>query len=146
MEEIKVSREQDNTPKRPQILTVLCILTFIGSGINFISYLFIALFYTQVTILAESIKNNLKWPGMEMILEGKPLFFAVSALIFAGSGAGALMMWHLKKAGFHVYTIFQILLILSPMYFFHFPTPSPYDLILSSIFVLLYSRNIKNMS
>jgi hypothetical protein len=146
MEETPVHPEQNSITQRPTLLTVLCIMTFIGSGVNFISSLFIALFYTQVAIIAESIQKNLKWPGMEMILEGKPMFFAVSALIFAGCLVGAFLMWQQKKAGFHIYTIFQILLILSPMYFFHFPSPSFYDLILSSIFVILYSRNLKHMT
>ena len=62
MEEIQVNPEQNSTLKRPGLLTVLCILTFIGSGMNFLSYFFIALFYSQVTIAAESIKKSLNWP------------------------------------------------------------------------------------
>ena len=146
MEEIQANPDQANKPKRSSLLNILCILTFIGSGMNFISSLMIALFYDQFILIAESINKSFHLPGLEMILEGKSVFFAVSALIYLGSIAGAILMWKLKKAGFHIYTIFQILLILSPMYFFHLPIPSFFDIILSGIFVILYSSNLKYMS
>jgi hypothetical protein len=146
MEEIQANPVQANKPQRPSLLNILCILTFIGSGMNFISSLMIALFYDQFTLIAESINKSFHLPGLETILEGKSVFFAVSALIYLGSIAGAILMWKLKKAGFHVYTIFQILLILSPMYFFHLPIPSFLDIILSGIFIILYSSNLKYMS
>ena len=146
MDDLHQDQLQGNTPKRTKLLTVLCILTFIGSGMNFISSIMIALFYDSFIAVAETISESFNLPGLEMLLEGKSVFFAVSALISAGSFTGAYLMWKLKKAGFHVYTIFQILLILAPMYFFELPTPSFLDLILSGVFVILYSTNLKYMS
>lgn len=146
MEEIQANPVQESKPKRPNLLGILCILTFIGSGMNIISSLMIALFYDQFTIIAESINKSFHLPGLEMIMEGKSVFFAISALIYTGCITGAILMWTLKKAGFHVYTIFQILLILSPMYFFHLPSPSLPDMVLSGIFIILYSSNLKYMS
>ena len=146
MEDITPNPVQEIQPKRPTMLSVLCILTFIGSGMNLFSSLMISLFYDQFTGIAESISKSLNLPGLEMIEEGKAIFFAVSALIYAGCIAGALLMWKLKKAGFHIYTIFQILLIISPMYFLHLSGPLYFDLILSGIFVILYSTNLKHMT
>jgi hypothetical protein len=146
MEEMQDNPIKEGDPKRPTLLNILCILTFIGSGMNFISSLMISVFYDQFTIIAESINKSFHLPGLDMMMEGKSMFFATSALIYAGCITGAFMMWRLKKAGFHLYTIFQILLILSPMYFFHLPSPSLLDMILSGIFVILYSSNLKYMS
>ena len=146
MEEIQTNPGQENKPSRPNLLNILCILTFIGSGMNLISSLMISVFYDQFTILSESISQSFHLPELEMLLEGKPVFFAISALIYAGCITGAILMWKLKKTGFHIYTVFQILLILSPMYFFHLPSPSLLDIILSGIFVTLYSLNLKFMS
>jgi len=146
MEELQANPVQKNEPQRPSLLNILCILTFIGSGMNFISSLMIALFYDQFTIIAESINKSFHLPGLEMILEGRSAFFATSALIYMGSLVGAILMWKLKKTGFHIYTIFQFLLIISPMYFFHLSIPSFLDIILSSIFVILYGSNLKYMS
>jgi hypothetical protein len=146
MEDIQENSLKEGNPKRPTLLNILCILTFIGSGMNFISSLMISVFYDQFALLAENINKSFHLPGLDMMMEGKSLFFATSALISAGCVTGAILMWRLKKAGFHLYTIFQILLILSPMYFFHLSTPSPPDLILSGIFIILYSSNLKYMS
>ena len=145
MDEIQANPVQESKPERPKLLNILCILTFIGSGMNFISSLMIALFYDQFTILVEEISKSFHLPGMELMLEGQSIFFAVSALVYAGCIAGAILMWRLKKADFHVYTIFQILLILSPMYFLHLSGPSFLDLILSGTFIILYSSNLKYM-
>jgi hypothetical protein len=146
MEEIQSTPPQENIPKRPALLGILCILKFIGSGMNRVSSLLFSVFYDQVTLLAESMNQSFHLPGLDMIFEGPPMFFAVSALIDAGCIAGAVFMWKLKKTGFHVYTIFQILLILLPMYFFHLRGPSAPDVIFSGIFIILYGSNLKYMS
>jgi hypothetical protein len=146
MEELKTDQFQESRPERTKLLSILCILTFIGSGMNFFSDIIIALFYDQFIVFAESIGKIFHVPGLEMILDGKSSFFALSALICVISFTGAILMWKSKKAGFHVYTISQILLILLPMYFFNLPMPSFLDIILSGIFVILYSSNLKYMS
>jgi hypothetical protein len=145
MEEIQSNPVGESRPGRPKLLTILCILTFIGSGMNFVSSVMISVFYDQFTILAEDISKSFHLPGLEMLLEGKSIFFAVSAFIYVGCICGAYLMWRLKKTGFHVYTVFQILLILSPMYFLHLPSPSLPDLILSGTFIILYGSNLKYM-
>ena len=85
-------------------------------------------------------------PAMDMILNAKQGYFLVSAVLYLFSAAGALEMWKLRKRGFHLYTASQLLLIMTPMYFFRLPFPSVTDIILSGIFILLYSTNIKHMS
>ena len=146
MEEPQPDQHSEKRPERPRFLVILCSLTVFGSGINILSSILITLFYDQFVIIAESMSKSFDFPGLDMILEGKSLFFALSALIYLGSVTGAVLMWKLKKAGFHVYTISQILLILLPMYFFNLPMPSMLDIILSGIFIILYSSNLKYMS
>ena len=130
---------------RPNLLTILCILTFINGGLTFVSSIFVGTFFEQFVVIATDFAEKFKLPGLEMITEGRPLFFFVNALLYGVSVAGALMMWNLKKNGFHVYTIAQILLILSPMYFFQLPGPSIFDIIFSGTFVMLYASNLKMM-
>jgi hypothetical protein len=137
------AREQPVT--RTMLLTVLCILTFIGSGLNVISGLAIGTFFDQFVKVAADLAETYKLPGMEMITEGTPGFFFISALLYSGSVAGALMMWRLLRTGFHIYTISQILLIIAPMYFYSISGPSLPDLILTGLFVILYSMNLKLM-
>ena len=137
---------EDATPARPLLLTVLCILTFIGSGMNLVSSLVIAAFYDSYTEVMRMFTEKWNLTGMEAMLEARPAFFLVSGLCYAGSLFGAILMFRLKKTGFHVYTIFQILLILAPMYFLHLSSPGLFELLFTGIFVLLYGVNLKHLS
>lgn len=146
MEELTPSSPPEAKPGRPTLLTVLCILTFISSGMNLFSGLVIAGFYDIFVEIAQEFAQKFNIPGIDLLLETSPMFFLVTAIFYAGSLSGAILMMRLKKIGFHVYTIFQILLILAPMYFMHLPSPGFPELIFSGLFILLYSTNLKFMS
>ena len=146
MEEITPPYLPESKPLRPTLLTVLCILTFIGSGMNLISSLAIAGFYDTFGEVVQVFSEKFKLPGVETLLEARPLFFLVSGIFYAGSLAGAFLMIHMKKTGFHVYTISQVLLILAPMYFMKQPSPGLPDLFFSGLFIVLYSMNLKFMN
>jgi hypothetical protein len=146
MEELPPGSVPETRPPRPTLLTVLCILTFIGSGMNLFSSFVIAGFYDVFVEIAHEFAERFKFPGIDLLLETKPIFFLVSGIFYAGSLAGAVLMMRLKKAGFHVYTIFQILLVIAPMYFMHLPSPGFPELLFSGLFILLYSMNLKFMS
>jgi hypothetical protein len=146
MEDQATSNPLETKPERTNLLTIICVLTFIGSGMNIISSTLIFLFFDAFKVIATEFAKTFNLPGMDMITGGPSAFFAVSALIYAGSIAGALLMWKLKKIGFHVYTTSQILLLIAPMYFFKLPGPGVMDVLLAGVFVLLYSMNLKAMS
>ncbi len=145
MEELTQPQLPEAQPKRTTMLTTLCILTFIGSGMQLFSSLVIAGFYDLFVQIAQEFAEKFKMPGMEQLREVKPLFFVISALLYAGSVAGAVFMMRMKKTGFHIYTISQILLILSPMYFMHLSSPGAFDILFSGLFIFLYSMNLKFM-
>jgi hypothetical protein len=146
MEENAVTDPTLNQPLRPKMLTILCILTFIGSGMNFFSSFTISVFHETFVTLGAVVAERFELPGIEMILNADPAFFWLSTIFYILSFTGAWMMWTLKKAGFHIYTISQILLILAPMYFFQLHGPALPDIILSGTFIILYSTHLKQMS
>ena len=146
MDESTTPQLPDSRPGRPTLLTVLCILTFIWSGMNLFSSLVIAGFYDVFIQIAQEFAEKFKWPGIDQLLAIKPLFFIATGIGNAGSLVGALLMMRLKKTGFHVYTIFQILLVIAPMYFMHLAGPQITDLLFSGLFILLYSTNLKFMT
>lgn len=133
-------------PKRPTLLTVLCILTFVGSGMNLFSSMIIAAFYDTFVLVLQEFASKFNIPGIEMITEVRPLFFLVSGIFYLGAILGAVLMMRMKKAGFHLYTIFQILLVITPMYFMHLPTPNFLDVLFSGTFIILYSTQLKFMN
>lgn len=132
-------------PARPKTLTVLCVLTFIGSGMNAISSLAAAAFFDIFRAVAGELQERFDLPGIEPLLNTSPLFFLTYGGLFICSLSGAVMMWRLRKAGFHVYTIAQILLLIAPMYFLRMPGPSIPDLFLSGLFIILYSTQLKQL-
>ena len=147
MEEFTPSLLPETKPQRPTMLMVLCILTFIWSGMYLFSDLVVAGFYDVSVEIAQEFAKKFNVPGIDqLLLETSPLFFLISALFYAGSLAGAILMMRLKKIGFHVYTIFQILLILAPMYFMHLAIPDFLAIMFTGLFILLYSTNLKFMS
>lgn len=160
----------ENAP-RPRFLTVLCILTFISAGLSFVSGLYNLVFVgkqseeamlqTKVT-MAESI-SQLKDVGMttlvdmmeklqRMTIEINDNFYLASviSLVTVGIGlAGAYKMWNGFKVGFHLYIVYN-LLIVGAMYIYVSPSNIPsfvviFNLIFSAIFVFMYSRNLKWM-
>jgi len=144
-EQLPVPPAPATVPKRPLLLIILCVLTFIGSGLNLFSGIVIALFFDAFTTVVQELAEKFDLPGMEVLLNAPPSFFLASALLYGGSVTGAVLMWRLLKTGFHVYTISQILLLITPIYFLKLPAPSIVDLLLSGIFIILYSTQRKFM-
>jgi hypothetical protein len=113
---------------------------------NLFSRFVIAGFYDVFVEIAKDFAAKFNLPGMEILLEMRPVYFLVSGICYVGSLVGAILMMRMKKTGFHVYTIFQILLILVPMYFMHIASPGFPELLFSGLFIFLYSMNLKFMS
>ena len=121
-------------PVRPTFLTVLCILTFIGSGWGLISNLFQLAMFTperlvaqiqQITTMAgaeaqPSWVSSLMTSSLEVlqttIMHGKAIY-SLAALCSVVSLIGAFMMYKLKRNGFYLYVIAQIgQLFILPVY------------------------------
>jgi hypothetical protein len=133
--------------KRPNLLTILCILTFIGSGLNFISGLMFFVFYDSFMRLVPEIVKIFRMPEMQKFFDTTPpAYYAATAAISAIAVTGAIRMWKMRKQGFHIYAISQILIILAPMYFLRLPVPDFFSILVSGAFILMYSSNLKKMS
>jgi hypothetical protein len=95
-DEIIDSSATAGTGARPVFLTVLCILTFIGSGWGAI--------------------GNFVTEGGQYV----PMWYKMAILACnAATGAGAYMMWNLKKSGLMIYTAGEGLAIILPFIFLY---------------------------
>ena len=142
-----MEEQSDNTfqtpapPKRPQILTVLCILSFIGSSMSGFSFFMVYSAYDEVLPQLQEYAG--KFPGMEYILSAPKGFFLTGFILYTFSFFGANLMWRLKKVGFHFYAAAQIALVLLPMiYIKGFPLPV-IDGLVSALFIVLYFKHYK---
>lgn len=141
--------DTSNNSIRPTGLSLLCILSFIGSGCYVFSYFVMAsalptfkdLFLYDDTYAALYDSVPMMRDAMEQILNLGPVFFWVNALLYAVSLAGAILMYKRKFKGFHIYTIAQCLLILWSMYKFGWGVPWG-SIFLSGCFVAMYALYI----
>jgi len=143
--------EEPQLPVRPQddprikALKLLCILTFIGSGMGAFSYGVIGIFHRQFFTVAAQMLQKEEQELIRLLFSGGRTFFLVSALFYAFSFRGAWMMWHLKRAGFHFYTVSQILVLITPMVFIRgFQMPA-INVVLTGMFILAYSTFLRIM-
>ncbi len=142
-----MTEEQQNipgkSPKRPQLLSILCILTFIGSGIGVIVFLMVAINF-EATIEALKVLDA-EMPEANFMLAAPRDFFLVSFLLSAFSLLGAVMMWNLRKIGFHIYTSSQLIYLVIPLIYFGGETNPLFNIMLTALFVYLYARNLPFM-
>jgi hypothetical protein len=139
-----MSEEPIEIPKpiRPQALTVVCWLSFFGSGLGAVSNLFFYLFHNQVIEVIESgVYKDLGF-DMTMISSVSKYYFLFTGLLQVAAFTGVRQMFELKRIGFHFYTVSQLLmLIISTVYIYRpsgiFPA---FDLMFSGLFILLYLR------
>jgi hypothetical protein len=135
--------------KKPVLLKVLLILTFIGSGMTTFSNLFLFVFFHQIKSVVDSMGSSYHFFGTAMDLKPffdiSPLFYLLQGLFSGLSFSGALLMWNLRKTGFHLYTVAQIILLIVPKLFIpNLPFPTM-ELLVSFLFVFYYSRFLKLM-
>jgi len=142
---------QENTPKRSTLLTVLLVLTFIGSGFTFIGNGYTSLFFENVVGLVEEAADDDSFAtlgalldqavkNMEKVGAGYFGFLSLLALI---SLAGAVLMWKLNKLGFHLYASAQLVLLFIPMVFGLVKFPGVFETLITALFIWLYARELK---
>lgn len=152
-------------PARPVFLTVLCILTFIGSGWAIVSgissYLTADTTADIVQAAMEDAKDKIDDAGgsskmaekmisgaSEMVkpenLKKSALFSIIAAVCTLG---GAILMFTLKKTGYWLYILGTAISIAGPFYIFGGNLISMLSTVLIGIvgivFVILYGLNLK---
>lgn len=155
---------------RPSFLTTLCVLSFVFIGIS-LMFGVNGLFQgplSQEEMLQQKVemtKTVDEMRSMEMDDFSRMMeqlqrmynainehFYSYSmiSLVVIGLGLyGVITMWKGQKLGFHLYIVYSLLSIMQ-LYFVVSPADIPsmvivWNLIVSTIFVLLYARNLKWM-
>lgn len=127
------SSEHEEPAKRPEMLTALCVLSFINAAwnalSNFISFVFYDLFQNILGQMKDGkgmFEEMAKMYGdnWETMLEASSMAFSISRgyyfaelALYIASFIGVLKMWKLQKKGFHIYTISQILMLIATSIF-----------------------------
>ena len=160
---------ETNQLKRPTFLTVLCILTFIGSGWGVLSQLFSLLFTNLVDVSAQTEQLNSMMDNMESgagtsflsgilsssqevmqatMMHAKSIA-VISLVLSLLSLCGAILMFSLRRIGFYIYTVAQLLLLFVVPYFAGFSMIVVMGMLFSAlftvVFIILYALNLKAM-
>lgn len=132
-----------NNPKtRPQLLTVLAVLSFIGSGMSLFSYIVISFgFDAVVNILETEMKDVYPEMLVDFIKDAGKTFFMIGSLAYAVSLFGIYKMWNLHKIGLHYYAISQFVILLLPLIFINTKLSILPGLLITLFFIVLYNRS-----
>ena len=148
---------QVEVPKRPQFITVLCILTFIGSALGIIGAIYGYFSAKASATMFETMGNGGDSYGMMAELQEtarKAVENALPNLIIGVVCSllclfGAIQMWQLKKMGFYIYTVGEII---PPIAAFILGAGgmiggmgAAVGLIIAIVWIILYGINLKHM-
>lgn len=150
-------------------MTVLCILTFIGSGWGVLSQLFSLLFTNLVDMSAQTEQFNAVMDNMESeagtsflsgilnssqevmqatMMHAKSIA-VISLVLSLLSLCGAILMFSLRRIGFYIYVVAQLLLLFVVPYFAGFSMIVVMGMLFSAlftvVFIILYALNLKAM-
>ncbi|MCE1201019.1 MAG: hypothetical protein LWX09_02840 [Bacteroidia bacterium] len=133
---------------RPALLTFLCILSFIGSGLSAVSGFFVFINHQVILeMLTEEVLEQFGMP-LQTFFSVPRQYFLIVALLNVVSFVGVRFMWRLRRPGFHLYAISQLLIIIVSTVFIYKPAGvfPGFDLMLTTLFILLYLRFREVMS
>ena len=137
-------------PQRPTFLSVLCVLTFIGSGCSALSMALVGALRPMLLGMFESgaFDSYSSIPGfetqMETLLAVPGFYYLLMFLFYAASVAGAALMWKLNRIGFHIYAIAQCVVFIAGMWLGHAGF-SWTGLVWVILWVGAYAMNLKYM-
>ncbi len=141
--------EVDNEPgsnARPPLLTLLCVLTFISTSLGGISALVIPIFPNEMVGIIKSSPeyNEASMNEILQIIQAGWGYYSITFLLAMGSMTGAILMWKLKKIGFHFYSLSNLVLLIIPTLMLGL-TVSWLSIILTAGYIALYATNLKFM-
>lgn len=147
MMEETVSDNKQEKIKRPVSLTVLCILTFIFSGLGAVSALFTIFFSDEMILFLKATPNFDETLMAETIqlLKAGWVYYTIVFFLSLTSLWGAILMWKFKKIGFHFYALSNAAFLFIPTLFLNVSL-SWDGILMTAGFIVLYAFNLKYMS
>ena len=151
----------DETKKqRPVFLSVICILTFIGSGWGALSSLFSLIVGTSGNSfdamysmmgsnpeMADMMSSTMDY--LQTTITYGTQISVIQLVLTIISLIGAIMMFRLKRLGFYLYAAAQVVMLFVMPYFAGYSWIVLASFIVSAVFaalfIILYAVNLKHM-
>lgn len=157
-----ISQDNIRASKRPQLLTILCILSFVGMTLSFFGGIVNYYTYSHIQDLGK-LYEKISGKNGEQIQEtvnsatealgANSMTIAKSCLIVALLNIliliGVLMMWKLKKTRFYIYTLGQVIQLMVPLLVIgglYGGVQAVFSALFSTVFIILFALNLKFMA
>ncbi len=124
--------------KRPFFLSILCIAIFIYAGFLALLFLFALIFNTWVT----STLNDF-FPEKTLNSNNVVLISLIGFVLNIVSVAGAIYLWKLRKIGFYLYLLSNLIFIFFPFLIGYGNLYSAAILILILLLIVLFLKKLK---
>ena len=140
------SLNNNESNQLPTFLKVLCILTFVGSGIGSFSSLFTPPFADQIIAFMEQAPNmdEVAMAQAIIVLKAGWGYYIPMFLLSVGSIIGAIFMWKRNKIGFHIYALSNAAILFVPTLMLSIAI-SWFGVFLTTAFIVLYAMNLKHL-
>jgi hypothetical protein len=113
--------EGSDKSDRPTGLIVLCVLTFIGSGLSALGQFVVFGFHDMMLEVSHSMAatmggafGQMYEQSAKIIISTPAYVYLINAICYLTSLIGAAIMLCMKRIGFHIYVLSQVLLIVLP--------------------------------
>ncbi len=158
--EITDFETNDSQDKMPTFLKVLCILTFVGSGIGLLGGIANLAFLTPDVLYKTMIENSKQLdsvlPPYNEFVQWSNYSNIVSFLMSILGLVAGVLMWKRKKVGFYIYVFSWVgSVVMTAVAFDHisdsfteklFPVVIAINVLLMAAFVIMYGINLKHMN
>lgn len=132
----------------PVLLRVLLVLSIIYGSMTFLSGTLMAIALPSLDAVYRANQSLLPSEMFTMWERAaavpRPLYAALAVLSLA-SVTGCVLMWNLRRSGFHLYTIAQLLMLVLPLLFMGKGYLGLGDLMFTALFVFIYYRQLKQL-
>lgn len=129
-------------------LRIVLVLTLIGSGSSCLAYILLGLMPdTTMAQMLQYVKQNQPtlYDAYETLANLPTFYCLLSAMLYALSVVGAILMWNLRKNGFHCYTLAQLLILLITVLFMGKAFLGLGDIMLTLLFITYYFLKLKQI-
>ncbi|HQQ12643.1 MAG TPA: hypothetical protein PK855_05740, partial [Bacteroidales bacterium] len=96
-----MNEQSGNLKIRPKALTVLAILSFVGSGLSAISNLFVFFNHAMMVEMVESDMFSSMEFDFSILTSTNKQYFLIIGLLNIVSFSGVRQMWFMRRSGFH---------------------------------------------
>ena len=129
-------------------LRIVLVLSMIGSGCSFLLYLMLGVLPESFKVqMLQQVQQTMPtmYDAYDMFFKLPTVYCLLSALLYALSFIGTILMWNLRKSGFHCYTLAQILVLIVTVLFLGKAYLALGNIMITALFIAYYFLHLRQL-